>query len=526
MAEDHIVVGPPGCGKTRWISKFVERTAEKYGADRCLVVSLTRAAAKEAAGRVALSKNCVGTLHSHCFRALGQPKMVDGKAINAWNEEHPDWELSGGARSGDDDAPDVPSVEDTAGDKLLAEVERSRHMMIPMPARAARFAEAWEDHKAQANLIDFTDMIERSYREVPLPPNSPSTIMVDEAQDLSTLELALLRRWSAHVEHFALVGDPNQSIYHWRHASDELSRSTPTMVLGQSYRVPRAVQEAAVRLARRSSTYLDAEYRPRDEVGSVTRLNIAHQDADRILEGAIRLNGDVMVLASCGYMLHPLIHALRSRGIPYHNPFRADSTWNPLMRGTERKRTIVDRVEAWFTMCGFMSGDDVIPQPWQVQLVAKMLLRSGVLSTAEERISQMPVSPELREMLHVCKSQFTVEAQQAMGAYDLEWLVKNSKATVRRALEYPIRVLNKYGMDGLTSKPEIIIGTIHSVKGGEADHVILAPDLSVRGYADFRRPGWAHQDGVLRMFYVGMTRAKKSLRILHRGLGLWGVDLG
>lgn len=50
----------------------------------------------------------------------------------------------------------------------------------------------------------------------------------------------------------------------------------------------------------------------------------------------------------------------------------------------------------------------------------------------------------------------------------------------------------------------------NSVKGGEADIVVLFPDLSPAGYREWTSPGEA-QDAVRRMFYVGMTRAKEAL---------------
>jgi superfamily I DNA/RNA helicase len=54
------------------------------------------------------------------------------------------------------------------------------------------------------------------------------------------------------------------------------------------------------------------------------------------------------------------------------------------------------------------------------------------------------------------------------------------------------------------------VGTIHSVKGGEADVVFLFPDMSQAGDAAYQRHGPA-RDAVIRLFYVGMTRAREAL---------------
>ena len=61
----------------------------------------------------------------------------------------------------------------------------------------------------------------------------------------------------------------------------------------------------------------------------------------------------------------------------------------------------------------------------------------------------------------------------------------------------------------LTDKPRIKISTIHKAKGGEADNVALLLDSS-RACAES-----PDQDGEVRTFYVGLTRAKKALHLIE-----------
>jgi superfamily I DNA/RNA helicase len=88
------VIGPPGCGKTTWLSRQVQRAVGE-GKD-VLVASLTRAAAAEAAGRnLPIPPRNVGTLHSHCYQSLGRPTLaVDKKHVEDWNSRHPEWALT------------------------------------------------------------------------------------------------------------------------------------------------------------------------------------------------------------------------------------------------------------------------------------------------------------------------------------------------------------------------------------------------------------------------------------------------
>jgi len=58
--------------------------------------------------------------------------------------------------------------------------------------------------------------------------------------------------------------------------------------------------------------------------------------------------------------------------------------------------------------------------------------------------------------------------------------------------------------------PLINISTIHSIKGGEADNVLLITDITKNVEENLERA----PDSEHRVFYVGVTRAKNNLRIV------------
>jgi superfamily I DNA/RNA helicase len=97
----------------------------------------------------------------------------------------------------------------------------------------------------------------------------------------------------------------------------------------------------------------------------------------------------------------------------------------------------------------------------------------------------------------------------------------------REAMAYPLRILAKYGPEGLRDEPRVTIGTIHSTKGAEATEVLLFPDLSVAGAKEWLGSQDKYdRDNVVRTFYVGMTRAKDTLYLAHDAGGLhvsWDV---
>src|SRR5579884_2853318 len=97
----------------------------------------------------------------------------------------------------------------------------------------------------------------------------------------------------------------------------------------------------------------------------------------------------------------------------------------------------------------------------------------------------------------------------------LTWWRSRVNGAMQNRIQFPTDVAAAHGPHALLERPQVIVGTIHSVKGGEADVVILFPDLSQAGDADYQRYG-PPRDAVIRMFYVGMTRAREALYISDR----------
>ena len=61
----------------------------------------------------------------------------------------------------------------------------------------------------------------------------------------------------------------------------------------------------------------------------------------------------------------------------------------------------------------------------------------------------------------------------------------------------------------INEKPKIIISTIHQVKGGEADNVMLLTDIGTKSWQNM------HKDEELRVWYVALTRTKSKLFLVR-----------
>ena len=359
--SEYRIVGPPGTGKTSEVAKQVG--AAVRAGKRVVVASLTRAAAAEAAGRdMPIGRESVGTLHSFAYRALGARDIADSpKMLAEWNKEHPFDTLTGGRDMDSDNLDTAPG--EGGGDERFNTMNLNRARMIPRSIwtlSVQQFADQWNDWKEDNDLLDFTDLIEQALDSVEEAPNSPDILFVDEAQDMDALEMALVRKWATAAGGLVTVGDPDQAIYKWRGADPKVFYESTIpedheRVLSQSYRVPRDVWSQAMGWIGRDQTRRQVAYEPRDEEGKVICRDATWKTPDSLLqdiEDALANGKSVMALASCSYMLRPLIAVLRQAGIPFHNPYRRNrGDWNPLGRargkvsGSERLLAFTQMVE-------------------------------------------------------------------------------------------------------------------------------------------------------------------------------------
>jgi superfamily I DNA/RNA helicase len=143
---------------------------------------------------------------------------------------------------------------------------------------------------------------------------------------------------------------------------------------------------------------------------------------------------------------------------------------------------------------------------WLALIKTKGILKHGAKAKLEKETGDYPI------LTNHLLSYFELEALQTAQGLDLGFLQQNVLAAKADALNFPLRVVERLGQTALQEEPKIILGTIHSVKGGEADVVYLFPDLSRAGYEEWSKPGDT-QDGIRRLMYVGMTRTKDVLAL-------------
>lgn len=500
--------GPPGSGKTTTLSRWAKSAAQKHGGENIMICSLTKTAATEIQSRdTGVLKENVGTLHAHCLRAImdkyeGRYRVLGPKDAEEWNKgKVAQWCLPV-KQIGQD------SAQVASGESIIAQCDLYRAQRIPVAKWPKRMRDFWNNYvqfKEASKLIDFTDMIQIGLDSIDCPLDY---VILDEAQDSSALEFALLEKWAEQCKGVVIAGDDDQAAYEWRGASVNafLGFAEDQRVLPRTYRMPRNVKEYADRWIKQISNRKMKEYEARAEGGQVSELGIRHPAL--IAEEALGLSqkGTVMILTTCGYMLNKIVKTLIDEGIPFHNPYRIvgeyASQWNPLMTGRGSSVTIADAVRAF------------LQSPWSyraanswIREMSSQHLVYGTKASLKRRSSDdslMPVA-ELSSCLGP-------EALSKALSGDMAWWLSTFKDKNRMDMAAMRHSLMR-NLPSLNATPKIIVGTIHSVKGGQADNVILMPDLSPQAKEDIDE----HEDRIIRQMYIGMTRAKENLFLAAPG---------
>ena len=286
------------------------------------------------------------------------------------------------------------------------------------------------------------------------------------------------------------------------------------IILSQSWRIPKAVHMIAEKIIKQVTVREPKTYKPKENEGKVIYGDGTFNLVDWAVNLALKGKGSSMFIASCNYMLFELIKDLRAKGIPFSNPWRAEEkSWNPLQTNA-----------AEMLVCFLSSGSD---EPyWDVRQFVEFAqhLRVGPTGLIRKQgkagikqlqtiLEESPGTPGLHTSREFLSQILSEDAIELALARDLDWLSSTIVKAKQQALKYPIKIYKRHGRKALLNKPNLFIGTIHSVKGAEADTVFLYPDISFTSAREMEsREGF---ENLCRLFYVGATRAKEQLVIMQ-----------
>lgn len=380
------------------------------------------------------------------------------------------------------------------------------------PEDIARVFAAYEDVKRDQGRMDMEDVLlltagvlagdERVAAQV---RRQYKWFVVDEFQDVSPLQSALLDLWLGGRDELCVVGDPAQTIYSFAGADATYLRDFPKRYAGttsielvRNYRsTPQIVEVANKLLAGTPSAGVDL--RSQQSAGSAVRyvgepdeVAEAASVADRItrLHRAGTSYGEMAVLFRINAQSETFEDALTDRGVPY------------VVRGAARFFDRREVREAVTRLRGAARSGEAGAEPW-LDVVKAVLASMGW--TAAPPTSRGQVRDRWESFQALVDQSEEFAGERAAGSAGEASVASFVADLERRASEQHAPTA-----DGVT------LATFHAAKGLEWDAVFCC------GVQDGTLPFvYASQEGAppgaveeeRRLLYVGMTRARQELMV-------------
>lgn len=569
-----MVLAGPGSGKT---SVIVERTAYMTGEGKIpsssvLVVTFSRAAAVEMKERFlkftgqSSTRVTFGTFHGVFYGILKQAYNLT--SANILSEEEKNGILRelalnfGGelASEGDFTEEIAKEISMVKGNRISLE----HYYSSCCPDEVFRqIYGAYGNMLRERRKLDFDDMLLSCYELFDKRKDILRAwqqkfryILVDEFQDINQLQYDIVRLLAEPENNLFIVGDDDQSIYHFRGARPEImlnfTKDYPgaeKVVLDVNYRCSKRILDSAMKVIGRNKTRFQKELSTPNPEGEPVRLceyanpreeylSVTAELRKRLEQGENLEN--TAVLLRTNQEAEGLIAALMERQIPFTmkeklpNLFQHWICRNLLayMRFAQGERSrklfleIMNRPNRYISRDAVVSGREISFEQLRDFYKDKDWMCDR-LTTMETHLRILKGLPPYAAINFIRKGMGYEEYLQEYALYRkikpeelgeiLDRLSESAKGmnTLKEWEEYIKDYTRKLEEQaGKQKKEGVQILTLHGAKGLEFDRVYI---LNVNeGSIPYRKAVLAPAvEEERRLFYVGMTRARKFLTLCY-----------
>ena len=432
---------------------------------------------------------------------------------------------------------------------MLTEAEIHAHKVDGMDFPRVYFE--YQDYLLRSKRMDYDDQMVFTYRIFRQYPDILAHfqrrwpyICVDEAQDTSKIQHAILRLLASASGNIFMVGDEDQSIYGFRAAwpqalleFEQVFPGAKVLKLETNYRSTRAIVEKADAFIRRNQNRRPKRMRTENQQGSAIRkimLTDYNRQYSYLLKIAENCEESTAVLYRNNDSALPLIDLLEQKGVPYACRQREGFFFTtPLVRDvTDMLEFAFDDGNTDLFLRFYYKLDLKLKKAVVTKLLYGMpkdksvfeaLLESGELEpwqigkvkAMQTHYSKLPYLTSFAAIQRLVRymgyGDYLQEQHGDAAKLDILLSLANQTPTVGQFLLH-LRELKDH-IETLGPRPDcpFVLSTIHASKGLEYDRVILIDVV------DGLLPS-ADEDEELeeerRLFYVGATRAKKQLEFL------------
>jgi len=464
------VVGPPGTGKTRRLLHEVHRYVQQgTPLDKIGYFAFTRKAAGEARDRF-LAKNehltkkdikYFQTLHSLAFNNLGLKEenvMQEGnyKAIGETcgiQIKYAAYETNNfnGIFSSNSEYLSLINLARVKQISAEQQFDLNEHLTWITREKLIAIEKEINNYKKTHGLIDFTDMLQK-FLDKGKPPKF-KVIFVDEAQDLSLIQWSMIKKIEEETQcDVWIAGDDDQAIFGWAGAdvNSFIKWKSREILLSQSERVPRLIQEAALNIIQRIYfNRIPKDYLPKDTKGNIyQRYKLNDVDLTK---------GDWLILTRTKSLWRPIPPFLKRKGLYFNT-----------VEGNSIGKTLYEDIQTWNDFQQGLTPPDI----------------------KRQRLEEI-----------TGEKNFDI---------NLSWDAAFKNITSAKREYMKAMLLNG---ENLSRPPRIKVSTIHGAKGGEATNVVLFLNQTANTIKGSKK-SQAKQEEEFRVWYVGVTRTIENLYLI------------
>ncbi len=379
---------------------------------------------------------------------------------------------------------------------------------------------SWRDYKAKGGYFEHEDYVELVIDRSVRPP--ASVILVDEFQDVSPAQDALIRQWIEHPDtvRVYVAGDQDQSIYSFRGCDPRLFVSLPARDQGAvdaqrrpvSHRCPVRIMSVAEEILGHA-----ANVSPAPRQGVVHHLAMTSPDQlARQVENAVEhaqtlpKGRDVFVLSRFRDGAHTLAMALSRVGIPCTSikPGRI-RLWEKVRLGVDKGSLEATTINPWTltrALSRYIRGCDidVIPTD-EAETLMLSALRGRERDVAATKLKTKAKKSAIR-LGDVYSWTGGSRGTELIADMNLRpWVIRQVRACLERESRRGYEI----------SPDRVRVDTIHASKGLECGVAILHTQY-LKGLLDgLAVPHRLAEER--RVYFVGATRASSALVLLDYG---------
>ena len=497
------IIAGAGSGKTRTISHRIAYGIQTgaYSASRVFALSYTNKAAAEIRTRLrqlGAGEVAVRTFHSAALAQLQYfwPQLTESFAPKLVTNKHGLIQevLSEMGIRGSQDLKSSLQSEIEFLRYSMQDIDRygdsGRQIEALSVEKFIEFFKNYEEFKQKRRIIDWEDALLLTVGLLRDQPRMLAHVQqqyrfftVDEYQDISPLQQALLETWLGERQELCVVGDPRQTIYTFAGARsdfltdfDQRFPDASVFELNKNYRSSLEIVALANRVS--PATPLEA-IRQVSSTPKFKAFQSAADEATKITQQILAALSEkvpareIAVLTRTNSQLVEIERELKAEGVDYQ------------VRGSGR----------------FFKRPEV-----SMALGAIRALQPGQLTE--------PLFVEVSKIITALGWQSTGEKNDKWQA--LNWFFEVLEEINASGLEEYLRELDERERSGHEPvRDAVMLATIHGTKGLEFEMVFLIglnQGYFPIGYAKTEQ----ERAEELRLFYVAVTRAKNFLQISHR----------